>query len=199
MENMIFGLQAAKKLMHVGPARETTVSKRDFCVKIGLVTVCFSEVYKMAMDNKEGLKDMTDAGVTMDERIDHLQEGIELLQKEFEEVQDNSQSQGMKFQIHDKRIELLDEQHLEVRKDLENYTTMAKEQQKCMMDTLMKYKEEWTHCPNVSVTLKDELKSINQSHKGMQKSLQVGGQYLGGIQDAIGLLFRSLNQVGGLV
>ena len=63
----------------------------------------------------------------------------------------------------------------------------------------MKYKEEWTHRPNVSVTLKDELKSINQSHKGMQKSLQVRGQYLGGIQDAIGLLFRSLNQVGGIV
>ena len=126
MENMIFGLQAAKKLMHVGPARETTVSKGDFCVKIGLVTVCFSEVYKMAKDNKEGLKDMTDAGVTMDERIDHLQEGIELLQKEFEEVQDNSQSQGMKFEIHDKRIELLDEQHLEVRKDLDNYKTMVK-------------------------------------------------------------------------
>ena len=186
MENMIFGLQAAKKLMHVGTAWETTVSKGDFCVKIGLVTVCFSEVYKMAKDNKEGLKDMTDAVVMMDERIDHLQE-------EFEEVQDNSRSQGIKYQIHDKRIELLDEQHLEVRKDLENYTTMVKEQQKCMMETLMKYKEEWTHRPKVSVTLKDELKSINQSHKGMQKSLQVGGQYLRGIQDAIGLLFRSLN------
>ena len=102
-------------------------------------------------------ENMTDAVVTMDERRDHLQEGIELLQKEFEEVQDNSRSQGMKFQIDNKRIELLDEQHLEVRKDLEKYTMMAKEQQKCMMETLMKYKEEWTHRPKVSVTLKDEL------------------------------------------
>lgn len=109
MENMIFGLQAAQKVMHVGPAGETTVSKGDFCMKIGLVTVCLSEVYKMAKDNNEGLKDMTDAVVTMDEGIDHLQEGIELLEKEFEEIQDNSRSQGMKFQIHDKRIELLDE------------------------------------------------------------------------------------------
>ena len=133
MENMIFGLQAAQKLMHVGPAGETTVFKGDFCMKIGLVTVCFSEGYKMAKDNEEGLKDMTDAVVTIDERIDHLQEGIELLQKEFEEVQDNSQSQA---------IEFLDEQHLKVRKDLEKYTTMAKEQQKCMMEILMKYKEE---------------------------------------------------------
>ena len=76
---------------------------------------------------------------------------------------------------------------------------MAKEQQKYLMETLMKYKEEWTHHPKVSVTLKDELKSINQGHKGMQKSLQVGGQYFGGIQDAIGLLFQSLNQVRGIV
>ena len=28
-----------------------------------------------------------------------------------------------------------------------------------------------THRPKVSVTLKDELKNINQSYKGMQKSL----------------------------
>ena len=79
---------------------------------------------------------MMDAVVTMDKRIDHLQEGIELLQKEFEEVQDNSRSQGMKFQIHDKSIKLLDEQYLEVRKDLEKYTMMAKEQQKCMTNPL---------------------------------------------------------------
>lgn len=80
-----------------------------------------------------------------------------------------------------------------MRKDLEKYTTMAKEQEKCMMDTLMKYKEECTRRSKVSVTLKDKLKSIKQGQKGMQNSLQGGGQYLGGIQDAVGLLFRSLN------